>query len=116
MSETAKDIRDDQRSPTTERDRTPIEVSVRAPIFLRQPSRYLSPRFAHQAESSQEPPGIFDAEDLAILMAAYEEACAFFGGRLGPAQRRDVALAIVSHARKGVIDTRRLAIKGIVAL
>ncbi len=94
-----------------------IQVPARVPILLRQSSRSHSKlRFAPSVRFAPEPPGIFDAEDLKIVVAAYAEACAFFADRLTPAQRRNVALAILLHARRGLLDRRRLAIKGIVAV
>ena len=60
------------------------------------------------------PPGLFDPDDLAILRLAYDEACAFFDGDVGPAKRREIAMAIVLHARRGLRDPHRLALKAIV--
>ncbi len=60
------------------------------------------------------PPGLFDPDDLAILRLAYDEACAFFGGDAGPAKRRHIAMAIILHARRGLRDPHRLALKAIV--
>ena len=59
--------------------------------------------------------GVFDWEDLAIMKMAYLEACAFFGSGLKPRQKEEIALSILSHARRGVRDPHRLALKGIVA-
>ncbi len=62
------------------------------------------------------PPGVFEPEDVAIFNAAYEQACTFRGHDLGPAQRREIAKTIIVHARRGLRDPHRLALKAIVAV
>lgn len=59
--------------------------------------------------------GVFDEQDLATMKIAYLEACAFFGPDLKPRQKEEIALSILSQARRGVRDPHRLALKAIVA-
>jgi hypothetical protein len=62
------------------------------------------------------PPGVFEPEDVAIVRVAYDQACTFLGHDLGPAQRREIAKTILVHARRGLRDPHRLALKAIVAV
>jgi hypothetical protein len=116
-SEAARDRFHQRPSSSIEGDRGPTGLSPQMPILLRRLPRSRAPMTrVPPASLTVAPQGIFDTEDLKIIASAYAEACSFFAGRLTPAQRRSVALAILSHARRGLIDRRRLAIKGIVAL
>ena len=89
-----------------------IRETRQAALVLRMDRRPRSG--AGEGHFSVLPPGLFDPEDLAILRQAYDEACAFFGGDVGPAKRRQIAIAIVLHARRGLRDPHRLALKAIV--
>jgi hypothetical protein len=59
---------------------------------------------------------MFEPEELVILSLAFEEACGVLAKHryLSPRRREDIALVIICHARRGVLDPHRLALKAIV--
>jgi hypothetical protein len=117
MSETAQNAGCNLQASSSESQRSVVETYAWVPILLWQPPRSRSNlNLVPAVGPTSEPTGIFDAKDLKIIVAAYSDACSFFTGDLNPTQRNSVALAIFSHARRGLIDRHRLAIKGIVAL
>ena len=94
----------------------PKATSARVPlVFLVSSARSRSSSL-NKSFFWPDPPMACDPEDVAILMQAFGEARAFFQDKLTPAQRREMASAILSHARRGLMDPHRLAIKAIVAV
>lgn len=117
MSETAQNASSERKASPTENERPTSESFPWVPILLQQLPRSRSHlNVVSPISYMREPKGVFDAEELKIIVAAYAEACSFFADRLSQTQRNSVASAILSHARRGLIDLHRLAIKGIVAL
>ena len=92
------------------------DTSVISPLPLPpSPIRRLPRAFAPLGDSLGNA-GVYDSAQLAVLRSAYDKACDFFQRDLSLRQKREVALAILLHARRGLIDPHRLATKGIVAV
>jgi hypothetical protein len=64
----------------------------------------------------REPPVVFEPEEILILSRAYEQACSILAEWrfLGPERRYEIACVIIAHARRGLFDPHRLAVKAIV--
>ena len=93
----------------------PVEIR-RAVLFLRSRGRRSQMPRQHLHDSSGEP-AVFFPEELSIILSAFDEACAFCrkSGAVSPALRNKLASVIVYHAKRGLYDSHRLALKAIIA-
>ena len=95
---------------------TAVEVR-KAVLFLRSLGRRSPASYARRDLHGSTKLGVFGPKDVRVLSEAFEGACAFFDKncKAGPALRRRLACIIVHHAKLGLRDPHRLALKAIVS-